>query len=62
MVCLCCIILYKNNIMYYFYWFDAHILSTRFGYGRPDFLARAFAAAICDGDNFWDLPKDFGLG
>ena len=26
--------------------FDAHALSTRFGYGRPAFLARAFAAAF----------------
>ena len=26
--------------------FDAHALSTRFGYGRPAFLARALAAAF----------------
>ena len=33
--------------------FEAHMLSTRFGYGRPAFSALALAAAFC--------PEDSGL-
>ena len=31
------------------FFFFAAALSTRFGYGRPAFFARALAAAFCDG-------------
>ncbi len=31
----------------------AHMLSTRFGYGRPFSSARCFAASFCDDDKGW---------
>jgi len=40
----------------------ALILSTKFGYGRPAFLAIAFAAAFLAGANFLGLPRPFGRG
>ena len=38
------------------------MLSTRFGYLRPAFLAAALADAFCAGVSFFDLPNDLGRG
>ena len=38
------------------------MLSTKFGYGLPAFLAAAFAAAFFFGESGLLLPKSFGLG
>jgi len=35
------------------------MLSTRFGYGRPAFLARALAKTFCAGDNGVDFLLGF---
>ena len=37
------------------------MLSIRFGYGLPAFLARAFAAAFCEAVSGFDLRFGFGL-
>jgi len=37
------------------------MLSIRFGYGLPAFLARAFAAAFCEAVSGVDLRFGFGL-
>lgn len=42
------------------FFFATAALSTRFGYGLPAALARAFAALFCPELSFLDL--DFGLG
>lgn len=42
--------------------FAARMLSTMFGYGRPAFLAIAFADDFWLGDSGFDLPSDFGRG
>ena len=41
------------------FFFFAAALSTRFGYGRPAFLARALASAFCDGVNGVDFLFGF---
>jgi len=44
-----------------FHFRDAHALSTRFGYGRPDLAARALAADFCSGDRNFDFFLGFFL-
>ena len=41
------------------FFFFAAALSTRFGYGRPAFSARALASAFCDGVNGVDFLFGF---
>ncbi len=45
-------------VLNHFFFFTA-ALSTRFGYGRPAFLARALAAAFWDGVNGVDFLLGF---
>jgi hypothetical protein len=43
----------------YFFLRAAAALSTKFGYGRPFALARAFAAAFCAGVSVFDFALGF---
>jgi hypothetical protein len=44
---------------HFFFLRAAAALSTKFGYGRPAALARAFAAAFCAGVSVFDFALGF---